>query len=257
MSTKKAVTRVVKRVIQTQAEKKVICSAATLYPMALQLTGSVIGGNMLVMTPSESTYGYNIARGSLNNNMIGNKIRICKLMHHIVIYPTFYNVTTNTQCRPTIVRLYYFKSKQFPSYDLDVNYVANYTTTGVSNFFDTGGTDYGFVGGLYDLTRKISTENYTYLTHRTYKIGQSQPPITSGTSADNIYSNNDYKLSVVSQVNLSKYVQAAYDRNDAGHWVKPWIFCLIQVVCGTGEIYTTSQLPIAFQSNIECQYTDD
>lgn len=225
--------------------------------MALQTTGSVLTGNIAVMTPSQSVYGYTIARGSGDNQMIGNRIRITSLVHDFTIYPTPYNVTTNTQCRPSIVRLYYFKVKQFPAQDQDVNYYANYTTSAASNFFDFSSNDAGFVGGLFDITRKIAPENYTYITHRTYKVGQSVPPVTSGTSGDHIYSNNDYKMSIIGRVNLSKHVHANYTKNDANQWTKPWLFCLIQVVAGNGDIYATTQLPICVQSNISCVYTDD
>lgn len=255
---RRAVTRVVKRVIRSQAEKKIQNYNWTDYPMCLQQSGSTIAGNIICCTPSQSTFGYNISRGTSNNQMIGNKIRICQLRHDFVITPTPYHATTNTAPRPMFVRFYYFRNKNDPAEDQNSDYYCNSSTSGVANFFDLGSGDYGFVGGLYDLTRKINKDNYIYLTHRTYKIGQTTPPTSSTTSTNHTYSNNDFKLSVVSKVNLTKYVnKGVWTKNDENYWTRPWLFCLVQVVAANGDIYATSQLPVAIQNNLYVQYTDD
>lgn len=258
LRTNKSLTKTIRRVINRQAETKSVQTSVSKFPMCLQQSGSVIGGNVFIMTPSQATYGYNISRGTSNNNMIGNKIRITSLIQDIVIVPLPYDGTTNTQVRPSIVRLYYFKSKRNPAEDPNIAAYANSSTTATADFFDLSSGDYGFIGGLFDMTRKIAPENYTYLTHRTYKVGNATPALTAGTTTAHALTNNDYKMSVISRVNLTRYVnKTPWTKDDAGNWTKPWIICLIQVVSGNGDIYTTSQLPVNVQFNVSCKFKDE
>lgn len=241
----------VKKMISRQEEKKQIVFASTTYPSCLQQSTSSIAGNYLVLTPANSTYGPSIARGTANNQIIGNKMQIVRYIHTVALTPTAYNSTTNTQVTPCFVRLYYFKSKAYPCQDQGANSFNQY-----GNFFENGSQDIGFYGSLMDLTRKIQNQNFTYLTHRTFKIGNNAPPITSSNTPSPILSNNDFKLSVVAKIDLTRFFKKPIIYNDAGNLQTPWVFCIIQVVGANGAIFATSQLPIQCQNEMHMWYTD-
>lgn len=249
---RKGFTTLIKRVIARQAEKKNFVYTATLYPQVLQGTTSSLSGNYLVCTPSSSTFGPTMARGTGDGNYIGNKFTIKNYVHQFVLTPTLYNATQNTQVTPCWVRLYYFKNKYTPVGDLVAN---NFNSVGT--FFNGGTTTLGFSGSLIDLTRKIDNQNFTYLTHRTFKIGPAAPATTSGTTSYHPYTNNDFKLSVIGKVNLSKYFKKPITINDASITMTPWVYCLIQVLSATGVILATTQLPILMQSEFIITYTDE
>jgi len=249
---KRNIVRVVKRVMASQIEKKAQNFSGTIACATLQPSTSSLVGNYLVISPTQSTSGYTIGAGTGENQRIGNTINIKTLKHTFTLYINQYNVTTNTTPRPVYVRLYYFKSKWAPNSD-----VATGNLCGANaNFFSGQNTDLGFTGAIMDLTRKIQNENYTYLTHRTYKIGPAMPAIGNTTTSNHIYSNNDFKLSAIGSVNLAHHYKSKYIFNDANQVMTPWCFCVIQVMDAEGTVLPTSQSLISMQYNIECEYTD-
>lgn len=249
---KRTIQRIVKRVMSHQIEKKCQNSSGTISCGTLQSTSPNLVGNYLVISPCQSTSGYTITAGPGENQRIGNSINIKKLTHNFSIYCQQYNATSNTTPRPVYVRLYYFKSKWAPNSD-----VATGNLCGVNaNFFSGQSTDLGFTGALLDLTRKIQSENYTYLTSRTYKLGPALPAIGNTTTTNHIYSNNDFKLSVIGSVNLAQHYKSKYIFNDSNQVMTPWCFCIVQVMDAEGSVLSTSQSLVQMQYNIECEYTD-
>lgn len=252
---KKEVAGLVRKVLYKESETKFQNLGFTLYPTCLQTSGSVLAGNYAVVTPSNSSLtGFNINRGTGNNQMIGNNIRIKKLTLSYVITPAPYNVTTNNNPRPTNIRIWIFKSKVNPMADQSIAQFANSATTGTANFLDLGSGDYGHVGSMFDFTRMIEPNNYTYLTHRDHKLGSANPP-TSGGATNHLMTNNDYSLNILGKIDLQKWAHKL-TQNDAGQWTVPWIFMLIQVCAADGTVYTTTQEPCMFVGNVNCSYTD-
>lgn len=253
---KKEISGLVRKVLYKESETKFQNYGFTLNPMCLQTSSSILPGNYAVLTPSNSlSNGYTIARGTANNQMIGNNIRIKKLTLSYAITPKPYNDTTNTQPRPNNLRIWIFKSKVNPTADQTIAQFANSATTGTANFLDLGSGDYGHVGSMFDFTRLIDSNNYTYLTHRDYKIGSATPQTTSGTTTYHIMTNNDYSLNIVDKIELQKYA-SKLTQNDAGQWTIPWIFMLVQVVCADGSVYVQTQYPVNMICNVNCSYTD-
>lgn len=255
MSKKKpvAMTKLIRKVIRRYAEKKQLYYDQTANLASISNTSTTVAGNIWHLTPYiGNTYGPTINRGSANNQFLGNDFRITKYTFDLTIYPALYNATTNNQSKPYFVRLYFFKVKKNPVTAppvSDFQWVAG-------NFFEAGGTNQGFYGSLIDLSKKISTENYTYLTSRTYKVGPAAPATGSGSTAYHIATNNDFKLAIFDKINLTKYFKTPIKVNDANQTMTPWVFCLAQIVSATGEVTNTSQRPIDIQSVINVSYTD-
>lgn len=249
----KMVKKVASRVVRRSQEVKSNNYTLTMSAGTLQPTTPSLVGNLLVVSPTQSTYGWTIAQGVQDNQRIGNQISIRKLIHRYVINLTGYNATTNTQPRPVYVRLYYFKSKWQQNQDLALGNVCGAN----ANFFQNQATDYGFTGSLFDLTRKMQSENYTYLTHRTYKLGTAiQQNGGTTTTANYVATNNDFKLSVIAKVNLARFYKSKYTFNDANQVMTPWCFCLVQVLDAGNTVLGTTQSLIQMNSTMECEYTD-
>ena len=250
---RKSIVRVVKRVMARQVEKKSTCYSSTLSLGTLQSTSTSLVGNMMVINPCQSTYSFTLSKGTDDNSRVGNQINIKKLIHSFAIYPNAYNATTNTQPRPVIVRLYYFRSKWNPVADVALGNLCGVN----ANYFDNASSDTGFSGALLDMNRRIQSENYTYLCHRTYKVGNSQP-VYGGASVEYYPgSNNDFKMSVIGKVDLAKHVKSKYTFNDANQVTTPWIFMVAQVVCADGSVLATTQSLVSMQSQIYVEYTDE
>lgn len=251
---KQSMIKLIKQVINRKSEHKQLVYSTTFFPRVLQPTCGDILGNIVTLTPQVyTTRGPTIVRGDLNNQFIGNEFTISKYVHRYVIAPTPYNVTTNVQVTPCYVRLYYFKSKVFPTTDL-----TNATLfCGGSNFFANGGADTGFGGAMMDLARRIQSENWTYLTSKTYKIGNSNPNLSSGTTSFHHGTNNDFKLSIIGSDDLTRYFKGPIKINDYGSTTTQFVHMIVQVVSALGNILTTSQLPITIQSEMDIRYTDE
>lgn len=253
-TSKKVIKRVVRSVVSRQAEKKSVVYSSTLSLGTLQPTTSSLIGNYIVITPSQSSFGYTIAKGTDDNQRIGNQINIKTLRHTFVCIVNPYNATTNTQQRPCYIRFYYFKSKWSPVADVATGNVCGTN----ANFFDNSSSDTGFSGALMDLTRKIQSQNYTYLCHRTFKIGNSQPPAAMATSSIQAnQTSNDFKMSMIGKVNLARFCKSKFTFNDANQVMNPWIHCLMQVMAADGSVISTTQSQVSIQSQIYCEYTDE
>lgn len=243
--------KIVKQVLDKRMETKTAVSTGTDAPSILQLTCPTIAGNYRVVSPSQSTYGWTISKGTDDNQRIGNRINVKRLQHSFVVDIRPYNASTNNQVTPCYVRMYWFRSKWNPVSDVALGNLCG----GNANFFDQGSSDTGFQGQMMDMNRKIQNENYTYLTHRTYKLGPSTPAITSGTTTQHIYTNNDFKLCVTGKVELGKHIkQVVY--NDSNQVMTPWIFFVTQVVAADNTLLSTAILPINVVSQFMLDYTD-
>lgn len=251
----RSIKTMVKRYVAQQAEKKSNCYSSTLSLSTLQSSTSSLVGNMLCISPTQSSfsYGSTLGQSASDNGRIGNQINIKTLRHSFAIYPNAYNATSNTQPRPVLVRLYYFKCK----YNIASDIITSQMCGASANFFDNSSSDTGFSGSLLDLNRRIQNQNYTYLTHRTYKIGNAQP-VYGGASVEYYPgSNNDFKMSVVGKVNLGRYCKGKYTFNDQNYVTSAWIWCVMQVVCADGSVLPTSQSLVSMQSQTYVEYTDE
>jgi len=251
---KQSMIKLIKQVISRKSEHKQVVYNTTFFPRVLQPTSNDILGNIVTLTPQTNTVrGPIINRGEDNSQFIGNEFTISKYVHRYVIAPTPYHVTTNTQVTPCYVRIYYFKSKVYATTDL-----TNATLfCGNSNFFANGGADTGFGGAMMDLTRKVQSENWTYLTSKTYKIGPSNPGLTSGATAYHIGTNNDFKLSVIGSDDLTRFFKGPIKINDYGSTTTQYVHMIVQVVSALGNIMATTQQPITIQSEMDIRYTDE
>lgn len=251
---RKGVIKIVKKVLDREAETKIVIDSFTFNPTSLQSGTNSLAGNYWVLNPSNATFGYTIARGTANNQMEGNKIRLKSCSLKVVIYPTPYNATTNPFTTPMLLRAYVFRSKNLPHADLSAN---DFNNNG--NFFENGSSYVGFSGNVMDMNRRINKENYVYLGHRTFKLGNAIPSTSATTTANYSTSNNDFRLSYNFTWYITKYLPKVQNMNDSNVWQNPYVFILWQpvpAVSAVGNFAVNSTLPVTIQSQIEYKYKD-
>lgn len=251
--TKSTFCKKVQHCLKRIAEKKIQVYGSTLSPFCLSASSASLAGNYIVVTPSQSTSGYTVSLGTGDNQRIGNRVTTSRLLHKVVIAPNPYDATTNPYPEPVMVRFWYFKSKFNPVSD-----VAASQFCGVSaNAFTYGNGTRGLQGNLLDINAKLNADDYTYLTHRDFKVGYA---LNNGSGSSAVYqqfANNDYKLTIKKTIDLTKYCPKVIKFDDASKVTTSWIFCLIQVISSDFVgLASTNQL-VTVANEIDYTYTDD
>lgn len=177
---------------QTQAE----CENASW------VTFANIAGGWWPLSPYN---GYlTISQGSGQGARTGNKIRIAKAKLQIVLFPGSYDAVQNPSPRPQYIKFWFVRPKG----------QSNSTTLTINQFFQNGSSASAFNGNLIDLNSTVNAQEFTLLGQRTFKLGNSvisQPGVTN----QQLFSNNDFPLSVIKTMDITKYLYKQYNFNDS------------------------------------------
>lgn len=243
------------RAISSKAEVKEVFSQFTILPNCLQATTSGLSNNYFSCSPLTAGLPYtklSVPIGTGVGGRIGNKVSTKKLRLRYTLCNTGYNITTNTIPFPTIVRLYFYKAKGGGAMNPpDLGDLCGTNT----NFFDAPAPNAGFVGNITDLNQRMNNDAYTYLAHRTHKVGfadNTQQPSTNHANG----ANNDYKMSIVSSIDLTRFYSKSLKFDDLADCFTTGIWCVIQCVYGNGATYAVTQQPIQMTVQLEYAYTD-
>lgn len=247
----------VKRVVRRMAENKKVTLPFVVRPLCLSSNGQSLSDNVLTCSPSSGTQNaFTVNQGTGNGARIGNRVttRKCVLKYQMNASP--FDATTNMIPRPVHVRVLFVKSKLEPSSNLLAGQIIGPGAAG-AKLFEQSQTTCGFQGTLQDLTRKVSTDSYTYLSQKTFKLGFAAyggtTTSTGVVQGNQFYSNNDFKLSRYGSIDITKWCPKTVKFNDAGDVNCPWVFAIVQVVPADGTIFGQSERPILM--NFEYQYT--
>lgn len=245
-----AIINTVKRIMNAGQEKKTICFVQS-FPNVPNIRGTTtsLTGNYQVVTPSNSTSGYNITQGVNNAQRIGNRVKTKSLIVNYTIAPNGYNATSNPNPQPQIVIIYFVKSKINPAGDLTFSQV-------LTQFFENGPTMTGLSGYLMDLNRKICPDTFTYLTHRVHKIGYGQNSATGAMPNYANQANNDFKLFVNGKVNLTKYCPKTIRWDDNNLVNNDWIYCIHQTLNVFDAPALTTIYPVSINYDTYFSYYD-
>lgn len=243
------------RAISSKAEVKEAFSQFTILPNCLQSTTAGLSNNYFSCSPLAAGLPYtklSVPIGTGVGGRIGNKVSTKKLRLRYTLCNTGYNVTTNVIPFPTIVRLYFYKAKG--SGAMNPPDLGDLCGTN-ANFFDAPGANAGFVGNISDLNQRMNNDAYTYLAHRTHKVGfadNTQQPSTNHANG----ANNDYKMSIVSSIDLTRFYSKSLKFDDLADCFTTGIWCVIQCVYGNGSTYVNTQQPIQMTVQLQYSYTD-
>lgn len=256
----KRLRRFVRKVVRNEAETKVISKRGTKQLTTLQLGADQgdVNVNSMILTPvtagsvEQTTIGGTaISNGTGDGQRIGTKVRAKKVMLNIALSCNPYNATTNAFPCPYYVRMYFYKIK-LNGNTLQTTGAVNGPT---GNFFQDGTSQTGFIGTLADMNMKINSDRYTYLGHKTFKLGSASYN-AGGSDLYEYHANNDYKLNVLRKINITKYCPKVFQWDDAGNIITHYTHCIFQVVPATGTNPFLDQLPVQLIWDHIIEYVD-
>lgn len=252
---KASIKQVVKSVLDRSRESKEFTGQQSLAPGVLQPTIVSIAGNYFAVSPASGSGALNtvvIPQGTDNGQRIGNRVSTKKLIHSFTLTPAAFNATTNPNPIPYIIRLYWFKRKGQTTTPPSL---AQLVGSASGDFFEGGATSGGFTGDIMDYNRHMNMDDYTYLMHKTYKLGPAlntqQPSANYANSA-----NNDYSATIYDRVDLTKFCPKTIQYDDDDNVNVGTIWCVCQLVAHTGATVSAAILPVSWKNEVFYQYTD-
>lgn len=222
----------------------------TAYNLGLSLKSSASGSfgttNQFALGPNASTL--QIAQGVQNGYRIGNRVTTKSLRFKGTIYPKPYNATTNVVPIPTQVRMIVYYDRQHP----------NDLPNPVSDMFQLGNVNQGFLNDLTDMWRPYNTDRYRILMQRTFKVGNSIVGGQGSAGQYQSFANNDFKLNCNFNINLTKYYPriVRFDENALQPTTRS-LFVLFYLCAASGDPLSSSQEAVTVEYMIDYKYTDD
>lgn len=251
---KKNMVRLIKKVVEGTAEKKIqTYTINTVAPLVLRNGSASAAANFFSMTPG--TGYWTISQGTGQADRIGNQVRTHKAILKFEITPSAYNATTNPVPTPCFVRIWFVKYKGLPTNVVPSSAVFN---GGSTTFLNVGNTDTGLTGTFQDLQLHVNTDTFTLYGYRTYKIGPSVYEGTGATPTSGNFANNDFKLCVLKTVDITKFMPAKIRWDDTTN--DPLTYALtmiVQPIFSTGIAPGALVAPIQFKFSLTYTYTDD
>jgi len=233
----------VKAVISRMVETKVSDYRAGIAIPAVNNANYSV--SIVPCTPFQSFLS--IPQGTGQGERIGNEIKIKKLEIKGVITATGYNAGSNLSPRPIFVKLFFLTRKDSP--------MELYSST--TDIFQYGSSSEGFGSALFNCMRKVNTDEWMVHTTRTFKVGYASNDGTGGISGNQYYNNNDFKLSNMFSLDLTKYCVKTFkfDDNTVNPTTRNIVMYPIMWTCdsttvGAGEVLAN------LQYNLHCEYED-
>lgn len=239
-----------KKIVQDQEEKKFDVATFTLQPQCIQATTAAINGNICVLTPSTSAFGWNITQGTENYNRVGNRTKMKSHKLGYIITQQPYNATSNPVPQPSLVTFYIVKSKLTPDGQITVGHLKN------DWYFINDST--GMTGYPIDHIQVVDHDNFTVLKQMTFKVGAEYNGVTGFDANNQNWSNNDFQRCVMGEIDLTPYSPVTTKWDSDNNVNSTWLQLIIQVTsCQVGDLYTVdTELPVAIQLVNKYCYTD-
>lgn len=237
-------TTLIKKVVRRDAETKI-----AVYQDGFEFgSGTITASNIIPITPYGSPF-LDIDQGNGQGDRAGNRIRTKSCVLRYTLYPAPYNAVSNTDPKPMHVRLWFFSVKN------------NQTllASNPPNFIQNGDSSTSLTGTLTDLNRIMNNDVYTYLGHRTHKIGTQNVITNTVTSLANnqYFQNNDFKYNQQGFVNCTKMCPKQIKFNDTDNVpTTKLVMVLWECVNADGSSQGALQLPCFINFQVTFKYTD-
>lgn len=239
---KQPLVKLIKKVIRRQAETKM-----ANFQDGFEISPANIGVNNIQPLTPYALVGLSIGQGTGQGDRIGNRITVKSLVMRFIIFPLEYDILTNPNPTPQIVRIWFFSQKQS-----NVLLAAN-----PPRFIQNGDTAASLTGTLIDMNRVINQDEYTYLAHRTYKIGYSNYGGTGTNVAAQSFTNNDYKLNIIGSINLTKLCPKIIKYDDTDNTPNSrLVMMLVQTVNADGSSTGSTDFKIGYNYDLTLKYND-
>jgi hypothetical protein len=206
--------------------------------------------NAWPMLPYTGASFINIPQGVGQGNRIGNTIKIRKVMLSYVLRQNPYNLISNPQPQPLDVMFKLGHIKRIPG---------SLPTTGETNLlFQFGNTTVAPTGTTRDMIFNINKDYWNIKKSWVHKLGTSS---YGGTGAQPDYQgfhNNDYKLTYVRRMDITKLVQKTIKFQDATTETTqgPNLFLMFQALTVNGAVASGAYTPANLSYFITIDYED-
>lgn len=238
--------------IQRSAEKKVQTFLLN-GQNPLSLRNAVVGITNNVYPLCPYTGAWTIAQGSGEGNRIGNKVHVSRAILNINLTSNPYNVSTNATPQPMFVKMWFCKYKPFPTDTVPANALYG----GTAGFLQVGSTNTGLTGTFADLQYQVNRDLFVVYGQRTFKIA---PAVFEGTGSSPTYgnyANNDFKLSVLKRIDVTKWLPKQFIFDDAASNItSSMVSMVVQLVASNGTPIGLATTPINFGFGLTVEYTD-
>jgi len=206
--------------------------------------------NVFPLGPSDT---FPLKKGTGNSSRVGNKIRIKKAMLKLILYPNPYDtegLEVNTVPRPFDVRCIFLHSKQTPTEVIPSN-----------TFFDLNNATVNPGDDLQDQLLNVNKDIYVVNKDVRFKVGyRGNGGTTSDTvlqAANQFWNNNDYKLNIIKNFNITKMLPTNMEFNDSVTVPTSFMPYLVMLISpADGGDNELNEYPIRYYSEVTIQYTD-
>jgi hypothetical protein len=245
----------VKAVFDKQVEvKKVTKLTGSPNNLENPINVSYTGVNLVQVTPGTSQ-GPAINVGPDSDERIGNEIEVKKCVFKLAIYPAIYSIDSNSVPMPQNIMLYVWSMKASEG-----AFYSNAQTILTTTFLDNNSAAIGFTGVMKDFMREVNTQSVTLYKKKLYKMGASGYINNSGAQDEAYnYTNNDYKLSIMDQLDLTSYLpkKITFDGTSADATSRKVFVTLIPVDAdGSIPADGIDSIPATWDHSTILHYTD-
>lgn len=234
----------IKRVLDARIEKKQICIEQS------QSFGTILESadmNMFPMCPYTGLFSIPI--GTTDGTRIGNQIRVRKVTLRYVLRSMPYLAGTNDNPQPVYVQFYLGHVKSAPG--------ALPTALELSTLYQSGSSSYAPVGDLSDLVSVVNDDYWNVKKTWVEKLGTASFTPPGGLATYGYFANNDFQLSVLRSMDITKLCPKVITFNDAsGTQQGPNLFLFYQAIATTGGSLPSTQRPAGIDYWIDFEYED-
>lgn len=201
------------------------------------------GSNYFGLTPSSVNA---LVTGMGTSNRVGNKIRVKSAMLKLILYPTAYDVSTNPFPRPYDVRLIIAHSKSTPT-ALVIS----------SDFFEINNSTAAPSDDLSDMVLNINKNVYVVSYDKRIKVAHASYEGSGSDVANQFQTNNDYKLNVIRNIDITKMLPKNIEWNDAETTPVSFMPNLIMLQApASGTPSPVDKVALKYYCEITIRYTD-
>lgn len=253
---KKSVASVCKSVLAKQVEVKRSNSTFSIAPYnTLASVANIADQNILWVSPNATNLP--IIQGVRQDERVGNKVRTKRCILKVIMYPKPYDSIINPTPKPQIVTMWCVSAR--------IGYASNTSMATIfdTNFFQDGFTSTGYLSQLLDSISEVNGEAVQLHWKRSFKLGHAthyaQPNQATEPYPSNVqYSNNDYKMNIIRQFDLTKAMKKTYTFDDTNNTPNDRsTFIIFGVANADGTTFANAAYrPVDVYAALDYHYTD-
>lgn len=185
--------------------------------------------------------------GTAVDERIGNRLMMKSVKMSYSLCTNSY--TVSGVAAPCQVRMVFYYDRTNPR-----NLPTPYTD---ADFFDFNNTNQAFAGTISDMVRRFNSNKYRILKVKTFKLGHASYGGTGTSSANQAFTNNDYRLNYRGTIDLTKSIIKRQIFDDATNLsMSRKLYCLVYVTTVNTALFSSTNLPVNMQYQIQYKYTD-